>query len=1017
MFADISGSTELVQHLDPEEAANLLDPLIRGMTETVERYQGAVSPRGDGILAIFGIAGSAEDNPVRACLAALDIMARLSLRDDVPRLRIGIHHGEVALLPGSRGQRGHNAFGPAIHIAARLEQTAEPGTACLSAETHALVQDFIETRALPPVQVKGFTGQVERMQLLGVRSASRWHARLARGLTPFVGRRDELLVIRRWLADEQAGARLFQVQGQAGIGKSRLIHEALQDESARRCCRIAFSGPVHRGFTGHDPIATWLRELGRSSAAQAGRETDTNLIGALQRDVVLSADDAERLARYLGLRRSHSGSMTELTAEPPLAVAPLLAAVMAGVAHGRRIILSCEDAETLEPAVTTLLTSIVAELAGRGCTALLLMSSRTPLRLSADVFRERRSVRLRALPTDDARRLLGRLYPSLHDRSLADLIVTKAEGNPLYLEEVAALLLSRSVTTTEIVEHSIPDGIEPLIADRLARVPQTLQALLRICSVLGKEFSPDLLAGIVGLRPSILTQQIARLREEHLLDEHVDAANGTIRLGFRHALLRDVAYNTLLPSRRRAIHAQIVALLESTIATTPERLDELCHHAVQGRLWRPALLYLQQAAVAAAERTAYPAAERHLRKALEIAQSLPQDRDTRAAAVDFMIGLRMLLALDLRYDEADRLLDRAQRIAEDRQAGELSADIRLSILIKRVHVLNTLGRTREATAVAAQADRAAAGVGDVSLQLAAAHFLGQTCFYTGRFNDGDTVLSRSIALLTGFTDASNLRFGSLPVLIYATRAGIRGLLGNFAKAARDAVQAMSIATTDRRPYDITFAHLVAGMLRLQRRDGPEAEAAFRAGLELAERHGLKALLPSLNAGLGHSLLLAGSMNAAISSLSEAHETAKGRGRLLIHMWAAIGLAAAYGCTGGQVQALRHAEEAVQIGIRHTMRGYLVAALRCKGLLLAGDKESAPDQALRIIRHGLALARKLGTEPEIAASLAALHLVSPTGDAMAAAEARRRFAGLGMDGWAATVLAAGRDGIPLAVAAF
>ena len=130
MFADISGSTELVEHLDPEEAANLLDPMIAAMTETAERYAGSVSPRGDGILAMFGVAGAIEDNAVRACLAALEILQHLG--NAKPRVRIGIHHGEVALLSGRRGPSRENFFGPAIHIAARLEQTAEPGSASLS---------------------------------------------------------------------------------------------------------------------------------------------------------------------------------------------------------------------------------------------------------------------------------------------------------------------------------------------------------------------------------------------------------------------------------------------------------------------------------------------------------------------------------------------------------------------------------------------------------------------------------------------------------------------------------------------------------------------------------------------------------------------------------------------------------------------------------------------------------------------------------------------------------------------
>ncbi len=1018
MFADISGSTALVQHLEPEEAADLLNPLVQAMTEAIERYRGTVSPRGDGVLAIFGVPGSAEDNAVRACLAALDILAAMPAAEGAPRVRIGIHHGEVALLPAGGSRRkanwpvGYDAFGPAVHIAARLEQTAEPGSACLSTDVNALVKDFVETRPLPAINLKGFADEVERVQLLSLRSSDRWQARVARGLTPFVGRQEELSVISRWLNEDAGNARLLQVQGPAGIGKSRLIHEALRAEPAGRSCRIVLSGPVHRGFTGYDPVATWLRELARTLGSQADRPVADSTIGALQHVASFSAEQADQLARYLGLTASQGTRVADLSSEKRLPVAPQIGAIMAGLAGDRRIILCCEDAETFDATTLALLTAIIADLSRRSVPLLVLVTSRRPLRFAGDVFAQRRNIQLRPLSLEAARQLLARMNPMFRQRDHADRIIEKAEGNPLYLEEVAALILNRGADNDGTDELVIPNEIEALIADRIARLPQQLQTLLRSCAVVGAEFSPDLVAAVMGGRADIILQQLSRLQTEHLLGGRRDQTGGTTRLAFRHALLRDVAYKTLLPSRRRRLHARVVELLEPSIETAPQQLDEICHHAVRAQLWRPALGFLQRAAIAAAERTAHATAERHLRKALEIAQSLPPDHQTRATAVDIMIGLRTLLALELRYEEADQLLDQAQKIAEDRAAGALGPDIRLSILVKRIHVLNSLGRVREATAVASEAHRSAISIGNLGLRLSAAHFLGQTCFYTGRFRQGEAVLSETIALLPGYVDSGSVRSGSWPVLIQATRAGIRGLLGRFDDAESDCRQALAIATGEHRPYDIAFTHLSAGMVRLQRRQIAEAESTFRSGLEPAERHGLKALLPSLKAGLGHSLLLAGSTNAAIDALSDAHETAKGRGRLLIHMWAAIGLAVAYGCTGGLVPALRHADEAVRIGAHHTLRGYLVAALRCKGALLAMNADTRAE-GIVTIRKALALARKLGTEPDIAACLAALHLATGNGHPDAAQEARKRFAALGMSAWADTVLSAD----PPAVAAF
>lgn len=1018
MFADIAGSTALVQHLEPEEAADLINPLVQAMTAAVERYRGTVSPRGDGVLAIFGLPGSAEDNAVRACLAALDILAAVPGTDGAPRVRIGIHHGEVALLPvGSQRKTnrpvGYDAFGAAVHVAARLEQTADPGSICLSAEMAALVKDFASTRPLPGIELKGFAGRkVERAQLLAVRATSRWHARMARGLTPFVGRQDELALVSEWVAARYRGARLLQVQGPAGIGKSRLVHEALRAEPETRSYLIKLSGAIHRGFTGHDPLAAWLLGVVRGPLSQADGTSHGDAIEALQRIAGFSAEAAEAVARYLGLMPSSDKSVAELRIKGQLLLAPRIAALIAALAAGRRIILSCEDGEALDAPTLELLTSVVADLSRSAVPVLLLISTRRRLSLSAKVFAARRTVRLRPLPGDAARQLLLRINPSFREARLAERVLAKAEGNPLYLEEVAALLLTRPAADNEPDEPIIPNQIGALIVDRLAQIPYQLQLLLQSCSVLGMEFSPDLLTAMVDGDSSLISQQLARLQAENLLDARRDPVTGAERLAFRHALLRDMTYKTLLPSRRRRFHARVAELLEPLVATDPHRLDEICHHAVKARLWRPALGYLQRAAIAAAERTAYAAAEQHLQRALEITQSLPPDYATRSAAVDIVLGLRMLLAMDLRYEEAGRLLDQAQKIANDQAAGALGPEVRLSIQVRRVHVLNSLGRMREATVVAKEAHRTATALGNPSSQIWAAHFLGQTCFYVGRYHQGETALSEGVSLLPGSTVASSMRFGSLPVLVHATRAGVRGFLGKFAEAEADIQRARALAAEENRPYDIAFTHLSAGMVQLQRRRIPQAEAVFRLGLQAAEGHGLKALLPSLKAGVGHSLLLAGSTNAAIDALGDAYETAKGHGRVLIHMWSSIGLAAAYGAAGGLVPALRHAEEAVQLGARHTLRGYLVAALRSKGVLLAMNADTRAE-GIATIRRALALARKLRTEPDIAACLLALHVASGSGHPDAAQEARARFAALGMSAWADIALSAD----PPAVAAF
>lgn len=1003
MFADISGSTELVEHLDPEEAANLLDPMIAAMTEAAERYAGSVSPRGDGILAMFGVAGAIEDNAVRACMAALEILQQLG--NAKPRVRIGIHHGEVALLSGRRGPSRENFFGPAIHIAARLEQTAEPGTANMSTQAYELVRDFVQAEPLPPVQAKGISQPLSCFRLVGVRATSRWRARLGRGLTPFVNRRAETAALADFLLRDMAqGAHLLQVLGQAGIGKSRLVHEVLRTEAASACCVIMLAGPIHRGHAGFDPLVQWLRDVARDSAGLNGEGEPRDLVEKLPGAASLSIEAKEQLVRYLGLTNVTHLHVADLEAIAPMSIIAPLATVIMAMARGRRVLLACEDAETLDNRSLEQIAALSEAVAERGPIVMLVFSSRRALKLPADRFASRKTLRLPALEPDVARQLLARINPATRRRpDLAETILSKADGNPLFLEEVSALLQAGQ-GTDDADTNAIPDRIEALIADRLARLPHQVQTLLRICSVMGTSFAPDLLPAVSGQSAATVQEQLARLRTERLL--HDVASGATPQIGFSHLLVRDVAYRTLLPSRRRAIHEKILRLLEQSDSRSDP--DDLAHHAFNARLLPEALRYLQQAAVAAADRAAYSAAEHYLRQALKIAELLPQDRATRTALVEIMVGLRSVLALDLRHEEADRVLDRAQELAEDLEPAQ-----RLSIMVKRIRALNTRGRLREATAVATAARREAGEVGNASLQLAAMHFMGQTCFYTGRFGAGEAILTEASRLLQASAEAPDRAVGNENVLVPATRSTMRGFLGRFAEAQHDVDQAISIATARNAAYDICFARLAAGVLHLQQRHLEAAEDLFRLGLEGAERHGLRALLPWMNAGLGHTLLLAGSANAAIAALTEAHEVAKASGRVLSQMSAATGLIAAYGGSGGLIPALRYADEAVQLGAQHTLRAFLVAALRGRGAVLA-SREDTRAEGIRSIRQALALARKLGTRPDIAHCLATLAAI--TGCSTAAAEAESIYQLLGMGHWARHVLSTGVSPVPLSTIA-
>ena len=221
LFADIQGSTALIQNLDPEQAAQLIDPALRTMIDAVERFDGIASHRGDGIMAIFGAPSASEDHGVRACLAALSIRDALAANPQL-RARIGIHVGDVVFRPVRVGRSwSQDAVGIAVHIAARLEQTAEPGTICLSGDVWRFARGFVNAMPLEAVAVRGLDRPIERYLLLDAdRTANRWGVRAANGLASFVNRIRELATLTRVLT-ESGAARPGRVAHRADPGTGR----------------------------------------------------------------------------------------------------------------------------------------------------------------------------------------------------------------------------------------------------------------------------------------------------------------------------------------------------------------------------------------------------------------------------------------------------------------------------------------------------------------------------------------------------------------------------------------------------------------------------------------------------------------------------------------------------------------------------------------------------------------------------------------------------------------------------
>ena len=723
LFADIQGSTQLVQHLDPEEAAELLGPLLRVMETVVRQYEGFPSARGDGIMAVFGPPMPAEDHAMRGCLAALDILERAAATHPEVRVRIGVHVGDVFMSIGADGRpRTDEMFGSAIHIAARLEQTAEPGTACLSTAAHNLVRGAVHAVPLPAVQVKGIDEPVGRMRLVARNLAPSRGIFAPRGLAGFVDRMREMNALRAAAARTDPDVRIVQIVGEPGIGKSRFLQESLSTGATSDSHLVLLVGNKLRKQVPFDPVAEWLRHALHIPHDPASRP-DWSLSQALAAFGTFSALDIQVFEQIVGLSRRKPEDLADLAARPAPDIADPIARLVRGTARRRRVLIVCEDVDQFDAPTWNLLPGLIDRLSPGP--VLVLTSSRAKVRLAVAKPSATTMLRLGPLPEPDARKMLLDLgeQVAMDERHLPD-VLAKAGGNPFFLEEVFSLAKQTAANDAggrpDLSGAGIPDRVESVIVDRLARLPDEHRHALRVASVIGYDLSVDLLGRLLGTSAEALRRVLIRLQSEHLVYESAGAPDP--RVSFRHALTREVAYNSLLRAQRRALHAEIAALLETEERGDPmRRLDELCQHCVRGGLTAKAIGYLQDAAGLAAERGARGQAADYLRQALGLAPSLPDAQAGRRASIEILLGLRTLAVLDLRYVEALQVLDEAERLA-----AELEDETAiLRVRARRLRPLNVLGRLSEAVASGEELRALCRTRGNPTLAVEVAHDLGQ----------------------------------------------------------------------------------------------------------------------------------------------------------------------------------------------------------------------------------------------------------------------------------------------------
>ena len=649
LFCDMVGFTALSQTLDPETLQVVIRAYEEACASCIVRYEGYVfTCLGDGVVAFFGFPLAHEGEAARAIRAGLDILeAMASLRLPMSlrlQVRIGIATGIVVV---SRGER--NAVGDTMNLASRLQTIAEPGSLIVSERTRRLARGEFVYQDLGPKELKGVSGLPRVYRVVGVSEAeSRFEAATQRGLTMMVGRREEIgAILEAWRGIQETGAgRVVVLQGEAGIGKSRTVNavrENIEIRSVRtlffQCSPFFVNSAFHPVRVSIERAAGLARDDGAASRLDKLEQYFLERLGAPR-------DDMRPIAAMLGIPYEQRYGAVSLSpkAAKENTMRALLDLIRAECSGGPILIL-VEDAHWADPTSIDFLRRLVERLAE--IPALLVITARPEFRSPWRGRPYATTIDLAKLTLEESRMIVSRvtggkpLPPGLEAQ-----IVARADGVPLFLEELTKGILEsgdvvldgdRYAYSGASAEVAVPETLRDSLMARLDRVPATKE-IAQVGAVIGREFSYELIAGLGLMKEEALESGLRLLTASGLATCYGEIPNAVF--AFSHALVQDAAYDSLLKSRRRQLHADIARLVEDRWPETRESAPELLayHYTAAGQDEAAAPLWLNAGAVAV-QRFALPEAISHLRTGMSAVMKAPPSKSRDLLELSFRTTL------------------------------------------------------------------------------------------------------------------------------------------------------------------------------------------------------------------------------------------------------------------------------------------------------------------------------------------------------------------------------------------
>jgi class 3 adenylate cyclase/tetratricopeptide (TPR) repeat protein len=1021
LFLDVANFISMSEKLDPEDVHQIMDGCFRILMDEIHKYEGTINQfTGDGVMALFGAPVAHEDHAQRACYAALSIQnglidygEKLKKERGIDfKMRIGLNSGPVVV--GSIGddlRMDYTAIGDTINLASRMETTAKPGTILLSGHTYKLARDYFKFESLGKVQVKGKEEPQEAYELLGTSGVkTRIEAAAVAGLTKFVGRRREMEALQEALERTQSGSgQVVGIIGEAGVGKSRLVLEMRKLFPKEEYGYLEGRCLHYGGSMAYLPLLDILRSyfeikegeqefIIKKKMREKIFELDEKLKAVFppfQELLSLKIDDED----YLKLEPKHKREK----------IFEAMRDLFIRESQNKPLVLIFEDLHWIDKTSEEFLDYFIGWLANTQILLILLYRPEYTHRwANRSYYSNLRVDQLSLLISAELIQSIlseGEIVPELRE-----LILNKAAGNPLFMEELTHSLFENGsiqkkdnhyLLSRKPSDIQIPDTIQGIIAARMDRLEESLKRIMQVASVIGREFAFRILQAIMEMKEELKShllnlQGLEFIYEKRLFPE--------LEYIFKHALTQEVAYNSLLLKRRKEIHEKIGRAIEEIY---PDRLEEfyemLAYHYTKSDNVEKTYQYLKLSGNKAMRSYSPTEAFRFYRDAIGILKQMRQTDQNKKEQIEVILSMADPMRLLAYPEDSFKFLQEGETLCKD-----LKDQKSLAILYSHVgSFYSTKGEAALGMKYEEDSFEEAEKLQDSEIMVRIGARLCFSYDFAGEYKKIVQTAPRIMALLEKTPE--KVEFLGTPVdlrpLLLALYGHALGYIGRFAQGEEACEKALSLAQEGDNLYSMGYVEFFYGCMFVPKGDGENAVKHLQKSVEYFEKLQAYVVLPVTLSLLGMGYFLRGDPGKALGLLEKGLKMrtyTEVPGFLSLQH---LTLSSAHLGLGNLNEAKVHAEQALNLGQTNHEKYCEGLAWLQLGRTAGRMEKSSIEKAEEYVLQGMKILGELETKPAYAQGCLSLGgLYAEAGQKEKALESVKKaeamFQEMGMEFWLA-----------------